>query len=807
MKLFRFIVALVLSVSLIFFLNKPNGNLPALAPLLSPFTGFWQNNESSAIPSNQIISISGTHRPVTILMDDHLVPHIFAQNDYDLYYAQGYITAKYRLWQMEFETAAAAGRISEIIGAKALDYDRYQRRFGMIYGAEQSLKDMQTDSNLKEAVDAYTAGINEYINRLKPSQYPIEYKLLDYQPEAWTPLKCALLLMFMRYDLSARSDDLKLTNILQQYGSDAINQLFPDYDPFTVPIIPRGTVWNFQPVKIPPVPNDSVAASFQYIPPTEPDPDNGSNNWAVNGSKTQTGYPVLCNDPHLGLNLPSLWFQLQMVSPGENIYGVSLPGVPAIIIGFNQHIAWGVTNVGSDVTDWYLLKFRDRTMNEYRYDSSWRKTTKRIETIHVRGAKDVNDTVIYSHYGPVVATNNQMIFNEDVPEGCSLKWIGLEGGKELKTFMLLNSAKNYADYVQALSFYSCPAQNFVYADDSNNIAMWVNGRFPVKWKGQGKYILDGSDSAMEWHGYIPHEQVPHVKNPPQNYLCSANQLSADSTYPYYLNWDFDVLTRAQRINERLSSMQNINADSMRALQMDDENLYARYVLPALLPRLNMQMNDEERTAFDSLSKWNLHDDATSIGAAIFSTWWQYLKDGIWKDDFGNKNLLMQYPHSDITMKMILYDTSSKWIDNRNTAEKETLTDIAQQSFKRAIDSLQKEFGPVSKSWQWANVKDTRITHLLQLPAFSKRVSTSGDRGIVNATADDHGPSWRMIVELGPQLKAFGIYPGGQSGNPGNKFYDNMIDPWSKGELDTLLYLSNEHETSPHIISTITIKKP
>ncbi|MDB5242191.1 MAG: penicillin acylase family protein, partial [Spirosoma sp.] len=323
-----------LTLILIYALSRPWGSVPAFGPLLSPFTGFWQNAEGKANPDTEI-DLDGTKASVTVLFDDQAVPHVFAQNDYDIYFAQGYLTARDRLWQMEFQTHAAAGRLAELVGERALPLDRFNREIGMVYGAEQALKAMTGDSRSKQIVEAYTAGVNAWISRLRPAHYPIEYKLLGYAPEPWTPLKCALLLKAMTSTLASGADDLQMSNVRRLFGAAVTNDLFPDYPDHEDPIIPPGTKWDFKPLRIP-IPPDSLTDS-KPLALNWPDRDAaiGSNNWAVGAQKSATGYPILANDPHLTLSLPSIWYQIQLVSPTMNACGASLPGSPSVIIGFN----------------------------------------------------------------------------------------------------------------------------------------------------------------------------------------------------------------------------------------------------------------------------------------------------------------------------------------------------------------------------------------------------------------------------------------------------------------------------------------
>ncbi|RTQ53683.1 penicillin acylase family protein [Hymenobacter gummosus] len=773
--------------------------LPAFGKFLSPFVGFWRNAEAEGdFAAEQTLRLPGLQQPVTVRFDDHRVPHVFAQNDHDLYLAQGYLTARDRLWQMEFQTHVAAGRISEIVGARAVEYDRFQRRMGLPYGAEKSVQVMLADPTTRTVLEAYTAGVNAYISELSPREYPMEYKLLNYAPEPWQPVKCALLLQLMAYDLSGRSDDLRMSNILGKYGPAVVRDLFPDYPALESPIVPTGTKLDYKPVPVPPVPAAFAAAASDKVPRHEPDPELGSNNFAVAGSRSASGLPILANDPHLQLNLPSIWYQMQLVAPGVNVYGVSIPGAPTIIIGFNQDVAWGVTNVGGDVLDWYQLKFRDARQREYWHDGQWKPVRRVVERIRVQGGADVVDTVLYTHHGPVVYDQDQKPFRDATPIRHALRWTAHEAGNEIMAFYRLNRARQYADYTAALGFYTKPAQNFIFASRQNDVAIWPNGRFPLKWKNQGKFILDGTNPQHDWQGWIPQAQNPHALNPARGFVSSANQFPAGPEYPYYLGWEFATSERGRRINERLGRMRAATPDSLRLLQNDNLNLNAQLMLPRLLALVPpQQLSPAQRRAYEELRQWNCYYDAQAVGASIFDLWYTQLVQRLWDDDFERKD--MRYPARDRTNQLLLRQDTSRWIDDRRTPERETLPQLALESLRFATDSLTRKFGPLGPKWAWANQKSTDIMHLARLAGFGHMdVDCGGGAAIVNATSERNGPSWRMVVALGPQPRAYGVFPGGQSGNPGSRYYDDLLETWRVGQLNELIYLTSAEQAHPRV---------
>ncbi|MFC3197344.1 penicillin acylase family protein [Parapedobacter deserti] len=798
---------LLIAVALIYIFHHSWGIVPPLGKVFSPFGGFLQNGKGYSGTYDSDVIVKGVQEKVTVHYDDNAVPHIFAQNDHDLYFSQGYVIARDRLWQMEFYTLVAAGRLSSVVGEGALEYDRFNRRLGMARSAAVIAERLKGDSVANRILEAYAAGVNAYIDQLSYKDLPVEYKLLNYKPERWSPYKSILMLMNMRYTLNGGSNDARLTNVLAKYGPDVVADLFPDYPAKESPIIPEGTDWAFTPVGPPPMP-DTVAAlpdsNLLAINMPVPRPEVGSNNWAVGGGKSATGLPILANDPHLQLTLPSIWYQMQLSSPDVNVYGVALPGTPAIIIGFNKDVAWGVTNTGSDVMDFYRIRFRDGGFDAYWHEGEWKPVAMHIETFPVKGGRKVSDTLYYTHHGPIVYHDAKSAnYTSSIPVGYAMRWVTNEtDGADVLTFYYLNRAENYDDYRKALSHFTAPAQNFVFSSNGNDIAITANGKLPLKWKGQGKYLLDGTLASHDWQGWIPKEHNPMVLNPTRGFVSSANQFPTDTSYPYYLGWKFAHSSRALRINERLEAMNGATADSLRMLQNDNYNVDARRVLPRLLNALAADDSIRQSAEFDAVERWDYQNSADAVGATIFENWLDDLLKGIWSDEFPTDERLL-FPSLDRTFELIINEPEAKWFDNVNTPDiVETADDIIRETFKIAVAKLQERYGDFSpKAWAWAKVKRTRIMHLVpNFRSFGRTaVLNGGGSGIVNATTGTHGPSWRMVVQLDSEWpKAYGLYPGGQSGNPGSKYYDNMIDRWANGELDTLLFMKHADEQSERL---------
>ncbi len=806
MRILPLIISGLCTAGLIVVLNTPlpvgGSKTPRLGYFLSPQVGFWQNAEPVNTNYSAEINLPDLKGKVDVYIDDRLVPHIYADNDMDAYYTQGFIHAKFRLWQMEFQTHVAAGRLSEIVGEERLSTDRFFRRLGMVYGAENTLKNMEKNPTLKAGIESYAEGVNAYINSLLPQQIPFEYKLLDYKPEPWTPLKTYLFMMFMSYDLSARGStaDLQLTNTKNYLGYDDFNQLFTNIEDSLDPIIPKGTPFQKPSIVTKmPVNVDSLyfrsgtIANSTAMAPIIPDKDNGSNNWAVSGTKTKSGRPILCNDPHLGLNLPSLWFEVQLNTPTQNTYGASFPGGPAVIIGFNDSIAWGVTNAGRDVIDYYDMQFRDSTLSEYMYNGAWTKAGHRKEVIKIKGKPDLEEDIAMTVFGPVMYDRS---YKNNSTEGryLAVKWMANEPGTGIQTFYDLDHAKNYDDYLTAIKPFVCPGQNFVFAAKTGEIAIKQQGAFVARWNRQGDFIMPGTDSSFQWQGIIPSEENPFMFDPARGFVSSANQMAVDTTYPYYLGTASNFPQyRGIVINKLLANMNNITPEDMQKLQMENHNVFAETAMPVLLRYIDeSKLNADEKKYVALMKSWNFKGDFGEKGATIFESIWDSLEAEVWKDDFSKAKLPVSWPDATALIQSLLRDpVYAKYADNILTNDKvETISDDVLLAIKKA--SVQLAVLEKEGKLEWGKYKDTRVNHLLKIPALSRlHLPIGGGEHMINATKNTHGPSWRMIVHLTDEIEAYGVYPGGQSGNPGSKYYDNFVDTWAAGKYYSLLFLKKD----------------
>lgn len=806
MKSIKFLILSALSLGFVYLLSNPlqlkDTQLPALGNFFNPFEGFWSNAKTNPI-SLDATTFPVLQEDVQVKIDVRGVPHIFAQNMSDAIFAQGYLTAQDRLWQMEITHRSASGRLSEIFGKRALKSDIQNRKIGNEHYAIKRNQKWNEFAKGDEKIflSQYAKGVNAYIETLDERSLPFEYKLFNHKPEAFQPLHATLIVTKMAQRLCGREEDLEKTNLLAALGAEAFDYLYPDYNKAQSPIVADSNQVSY--------PKGSASAEqtvsfYDHEPFEKPNPSNGSNNWAVSGDKTRSGKPILANDPHLGMTLPSVWYEIQIHTPEMNVYGVTLPGIPGVIIGFNENIAWGVTNVSHDVTDFYKVNWADKAKTKYNYLGEVKAIEEIQDTIKILGEEPYIHDLKYTELGPIVYSE------ADHPEqDLIMRWLVNEDPTnfELSTFIDLCKAKNYKEYRAALSSYAIPAQNFVFADNSGDIAITVTGKFPIKEDGQGKFIYEEITENNLWKGYIPFDSLPHSYNPTSGFVGSANQHSTTPNYPYYYNGRFDHY-RGRILHQKLSKMNDIRAEDMMALQNDSESLIAHDILPALTAMVDEgDFNALKKGMLQMLRDWDMKFDKDSKAPILFYSWWKNIYKLTWDEiDAIAENRAVYKPGDWRTIEMIQEDSSSKYFDIQETEAKEKASDIINLAFEKTYQELEGRIN--EEAYDWGTYWSAQVMHLSKVPALSHpNVEVSGFKYALNAIRGSHGPSWRMIVELDEYPKAYGVYPGGQSGNPASKLYDSNLDAWTKGDYYELQFMkSPDDDRFGSDYNTLTFKK-
>ena len=787
------------------------GPVPPLATLLDPVDGVSRTARRADPPRDSRLTMDALDGPVTVVRDDRSVPHVFAESDHDALVAFGYLSAQDRLFQMDFLRRAASGRLSEVMGPAALRTDRFMRATGLELGVQRTsawLRDEGFDA--REAIEAYQAGVNAYVASLEAEDLPFEYRLLGFEPEPFVLEDAIRLLQFMAFDLTFRSDAAAYGILFEALGEAEFFNLFPRHSRFSVPIIQRSAGPGFSDGFTPsfPLGSDPVAvASANDFIPRHPVAEGyrhgkGSNSWGVRGERSATGMPILSGDVHLGLTLPSIWYEVHLSTPTMNVYGVSIPGAPLPVIGFNDHVAWTFTNSGADQVD-YLLLTIDSTRTRYRTEAGWRDFSMATDTIRIRGAEPVIDTVRISQWGPVE------MLGEDA---LTFQWTAHFASRTVASLWDIVHAHSVEELDDALRQWDTPMQNVLYADVHGNLAMRVAGLLPVRRGGHGMGVARAETGAFDWTGFVPFEEMPHEQNPPRNYLASANQQPVDSTYRYYLGYDWRDAYRAVRIDELLRQKATHSVEDIRSYQSDVMVVQHRLFLP-LLDTLQSLSAGGERIR-EELRSWDGRASVDASAPLVLDEFLLSLQRLAWDEPvfagstpdrvtrltfsrMRNGRTVsgpVPTPTNTTLLRLLTDHPRSPWLDVTSTPEREDAAGLLRAALEATADTMTSRYGEDAADWEWGTHHSLMIPHLTRssalralwrgpyaYPGFASTLSPAGDR---MAT---HSAAWRMIVDFSSSPPSgFGVLPGGQSGNPFSTFYAHDVQRYLSFELNPLL---------------------
>jgi penicillin G amidase len=753
------------------------------------------------------IQLDGLQSEVTIIRDSWGIPHIYAANTHDLFFAQGYVQAQDRFWQMEFSRRVGSGRLAEILGKSALETDRFIRTVGWHRAAAEDLANL--DDQTLAVLESYSAGVNAYING-KSGRLGLEFTLLGligtrFEPEPWTPFNTLTWAKVMAWDLGGNmSNELLRARIATHVGEEALETLWPRYpqehpfiveypiDDATLNSIPEIAYQNF------------IFGDGEWI---------GSNSWVIAGDRTQTGMPLLANDPHLGIQMPSIWYEMGLhcepltaVCPYD-VVGASFPGAPGVIIGHNGSIVWGVTNLGPDVQDLFIEKVNPQDPNQYEYLGEWQEMENVQEVVQVAGQDEpVVVNVRITRHGPIIndvvgGTEGEWAFGW---QPLALSWTALEGGEMtlLQSVLLLNQAQNWEEFRYALSFWDVPSQNFVYADVEGNIGYQSPGRIPIRAQGDGSLPVSGWTGEYEWVDIIPYDELPRSFNPPDGYIVTANNAVVGPDYPYFLSRDWNPGYRAERIVDLIEADQSISTEGMQSMQADSLSLWTQKVLPYLTALSSDDPNLVQ--ALELLQTWDGHSVRDSAAAALFEAIRLHLIRLTFSDELGESLYIRATSALSQAFVNELPHPNSPWFNNINTAQIESRDDILLQALRAAVDELTDRMGRDMTKWQWGDLHTATFTNqalgqsgigLIESIFNRGPLPVDGSIDTVNNTAYSMAnpytvrtvPSYRMIVDLGDLANSLAMHTTGQSGHPFHRHYDNMIDPWRNVEYHPLLF--------------------
>lgn len=746
-------------------------------------------------PVDGELRLPGLHERVEVLWDRWGVPHVYAQSTHDLFFTQGYLLASERLFQIELMLRFGSGRLSELFGDLTLPLDRFIRAVGWNRAGRRLTE--QWDDLSWEMSEAFAAGAQTWLSRM-PAR-PVEYEVLQLDPyfpegqEAAELASAASLLM--AWGLSTNWDgELLRMEVAERLGWDGMTQLFPEMAP-DAPIVVAGKSGG-----------TGRRRAFNVLREAPRFPKGqGSNNWVVAGRRTVTGKPLLANDPHLFVQLPSIWYEIHLSAPGIDVRGVALPFSPGVIIGHNDRIAWGITNLGGDTQDLFLERLSEDGTAAL-HNGAWEPVALHREEIAVRGRPDPEVVEAReTRHGPLLDAYLIGVGAPTVVEGIretySLRWVALEEATKPSTVYRLNIAASFEEFRAALSDWATPGGNFVYADVDGNIGYQATGWHPIRPKGDGTIPVPGWTGEHEWEGYVPFDELPFAYNPDEGFLATANNRIHDDSYPYLIGKDFLPPFRVRRVVELLTETDTHDIGSFRRIQGDTVSLPAREIVPRLLEV--EPADDRQKEALALLADWDFDLRADSAAAALYEVWCCRIGDAILLPRLG-KELhehyfsLRQWTNSfqfQVLPNLLAYPTAT-WFGGEG---KEARDDLLRQALDTALDELVAAMGEDVGGWTWGALHRVRFAgQLARLPDLAElftggELGWGGDEQTVCQGMYEPGagydavvvPSWRQIIDLSDLDASLGTHTVGQSGNPASPHFNDLFPLWSTGQYHPL----------------------
>lgn len=769
----------------------------------------FYNMLSSSLPAYQgIITSSKIISDIEIYRDSFAVPYIFAENDNDAAFALGYVHAQERLFTMDFIRRAGEGRLSEILGDEAVPFDNMFRTVGIKRNILRNYS--RIDPSVISLLQSYSDGVNAYIEERK-GNYSIEFDVLGYQPEKWKPLHSLIIIKMMAWELNMSWwTDLTFSELIQKLGEKKALEILPDY-PENAPTIIADNFKYLSAINSSLVETDKAFRNFIGWTGTHI----GSNNWVVNANKSTSGKPIIANDPHLAFSAPGKWFAATVNSKeGWETSGVTLPGVPGIVIGKGENISWVLTNVMNDDADFYIEKL-DSSDSKYSVDGQWRDLRIIKDTIKVKNGKDRVIEIKETHRGPIISDIHTFNFIYNTAESefppISMKWLGNEFSDEMLGFYKINKAKNWNQFREGVKYFGIPGQNFVYADTTGNIGYIMGARIPLRKKNNPTLVFDGTNTENDWQGYVPVEEIPVVLNPKENFIASANNKILKD-FKYHISNLWEPSSRIDRIYELLNSKEKHSAEDFKKYQMDITSPYAKLITSHIVKAFEgIKINDNNlKTAIELLSEWDFNLNKQSQTPSIYVVTLKYLLHNIYYDELGDDLFnrfvfLANVPFR--SLLQVLDKPESLIFDDISTAKTESKNEIIRKSLADALTFLEENLGKDLTNWQWGRLHTVTFKH-----AFSGNFSLldkyinigpyeiGGDGTTINNTEypfsesiDKYpmfshsefenilGPSMRYIYDFAKPDQYYLILTTGQSGNVMSDNYRDQTPYWLQGK--------------------------
>ncbi len=743
---------------------------------------------TSALPDySENVTINGLTDEVTILRDSFAIPHIYAQNEPDLYRATGFAMAQDRLWQMDLLRRVTQGRLSEVLGKDQLETDLLMRALRIQEKSQRILK--QSPAEITSALENFAAGVNYYIEN-----YPLppEFRILGYEPEPWEPVHSINLIGYMSWDLtSGWGIEMLLYKLAREISAERIEALLPEPEVHSIPVyedLPENLILG-----------ETILSAGSNLKGLGAQVFFGSNNWAVSGEKSKTGKPLLANDMHLGLFAPGIWYQMHQSAEGTlNVTGLVLPGQPFVICGHNDSIAWGMTNVTVDDIDFYAETFNEDS-TKYLLNGKWVDLLIKEERIATKEGEDEIHTLKFTHRGPVV---NRFKDEEETP--LSIRWMGNEMSNEIRAVYLLNRADNWNDFRDAVSSFKSVSQNIAYADAAGNIGLQAAAGVPLR-EGVGIRVYPGDTSLYDWKGLVPFESLPYEYNPASGYVSSANNKTAPAEYPYYIGTWYALPNRIDRIREMLNETDKHSVDDFMQMHGDYKSKKAEQFVPEFIKAIYKGDDQMQQAALDELEHWNYNLTRQSQAASIFEILYRRVAEKLISDDLPEdlfKALMGERILVENLMANLLFDRESGWVDDKTTPETETWNDIVNEAFYETIEELENRLGPDVENWNWERLHTITLSHpmgrvTLLDKAFNLNRGPFGVPGSYHTVTPysysynnlykvNHGASHRHIYDLSDWNNSKSVIPTGTSGIPASDYYLDQTE----------LYLENHYHADP-----------
>jgi penicillin amidase len=741
------------------------------------------------------VTLTGLHAPVDVFRDDYGVPHIRARDEHDLMVAAGYVHAQDRLWQMDILRRAGEGRLSEVLGRDAVDFDKLFRTMDLKTVAARMAEQLHPES--RAALEDYAQGVNAFI-AAHENAYPIEFDMLNYHPEPWTVQHSLLVVRLVAWELNLSWwTDPTYGEIAQRVSPEKLSEIIPSFPDSVPPTVPSALLKR----------NFAALRGFLEAGRSYREYFNlgvlgtGSNAWVVSGEKSMSGKPILANDPHLPMPQPSRWYEMHLSAPGWDVAGVSVAGIPFIVIGHNRRIAWGTTNAMLDDADFFIEKADSLNPKRYLFQKSSVPFEEREEKIMIGSSDSLIITCRSSRHGPIVSDIHPSTRGDTLAARypVAIRWTGLEVSDEPYGFYRMNRAATLKDFQEGLAEITVPGQAVVYADTSGAIGYRTTGRVPIRGKGNPLLPFPGWTGESEWKGFVPPDQMPAMVNPPEGFIACSNQRIADKGFPYYLSTLWEPPSRIVRVREMLTSTEKFTAEDFKAFQQDVYSVYAREITHTLFDACDSSRLPirEVQDALHYLRNWDYRMRPSDIASTIFNVYFTRLVHNIYADEMG-EDLLSNFeffgaiPYR-VTAQLLASD-SSAWFDDVTTPVRETRDDIIRKSLQEAVQELTAIQGPEMKIWQWGSLHTVTFQHPFGVRHPLDRVfnvgpfpSGGGGTTVSKTEFNFHtpyavtvGPSMRQVIDLANPLEASMVLTTGESGQPLYRHYDDQTSLWLNG---------------------------